>query len=252
MPLWVTGSARSRRRPAARARERLIVALDAPSRRQARALVRSLLGRVGCFKIGLQLFTAEGPAVVREILDAGERVFLDLKFHDIPNTAVGAVTEAARLGASFVDLHVTGGEAMLREAVAASRRACRGRGRRPRLLGVTVLTSLDREALRAVGVREPISRLVVRLARLAQRSGMDGVVASGHEVAAIRRACGPGFLTVVPGIRPAGSSVGDQKRIMTPSRALAAGADYLVVGRPITAAKDPGEAADSIVEEMRG
>jgi orotidine-5'-phosphate decarboxylase len=240
------------RRPAVKPRDRLIVALDAPSRTEARRLVRELRGSVGFFKVGLQLYTAEGPAAVREIVRAGERVFLDLKLHDIPNTVGAAVTEATRLGVSFLTLHTAGGEAMLRAAVEAARRAERRPSLRPRLLGVTVLTSLDSAAVRSVGFRQSPLRLAVHLAGLAQRCGLGGVVASGREVAAIKRACGPGFLTVVPGIRPAGTELGDQRRATTPAEAVLAGADHLVVGRPITAARDPGAAAEAIVAEIGG
>lgn len=240
------------RRPALTPRDRLIVALDASSRAEARRLVRELRGNVGFFKVGLQLYTAEGPAVVREIVRAGERVFLDLKLHDIPNTVAGAVTEATRLGVSFLTLHTAGGEAMLRAAVEAARRAERRPGLRPRLLGVTVLTSLDGDALRSIGFRKNPLRLAVHLAGLAQRCGLGGVVASGREVAAIKSACGPGFLAVVPGIRPAGTQLGDQRRVTTPAEAVLAGADHLVVGRPITAARDPGAAAEAIIAEIGG
>ena len=237
-------------------RRRLIVALDCSSLREVRSLVRALRGRVGLFKVGLQLYTSVGPEAVREITRSGEQVFLDLKFHDIPNTAAGAVAEAVGLGASLIDLHAAGGEEMLRAAAAAARRAWRDRprraGPRPRLLGVTVLTSLDREGLASVGVRAPVARQVMSLAALARESGMDGVVASGREVAAIRGRFGSGFLTVVPGIRPAGSAAGDQRRATTPAQAVLAGADYIVVGRPITGALDPASAADAIVAELGG
>jgi orotidine-5'-phosphate decarboxylase len=159
------------------------------------------------------------------------------------------VTEAVKLGAAFIDLHVSGGEAMLKAAVSAARKA-RGTGSRPRLLGVTILTSMDPGALATLGLRGSVRGLAVKLARVAQGAGLDGVVASGHEVEAIKKACGPSFLVVVPGIRPAGSATGDQKRTATPAQALLAGADYIVVGRPITRAADPAAAADAILAEM--
>jgi len=227
-------------------RERLIVALDVPDAPAARALVERLAGRVGLFKVGSQLFTAAGPDLVREIVARGERVFLDLKYHDIPNTVAGAVAAASRLGVALVDVHGLGGGAMM-EAAAGARA-----DDRTRLLAITVLTSHDEGTLSAIGLAGPIAEAVPRLARLAAASGMDGVVASPQEVALIRAACGPDFLIVTPGIRPAGAARGDQARLATPAAALAAGADYLVVGRPITEAPDPAAAADAIVDEMEG
>jgi len=227
-------------------RERLIVALDVPDAPAARALVERLAGRVGLFKVGSQLFTAAGPDLVREIVARGERVFLDLKYHDIPNTVAGAVAAASRLGVALVDVHGLGGGAMMEAAVGA--RA----DDRTRLLAITVLTSHDEGTLAGIGLAGPIAEAVPRLARLAAASGMDGVVASPQEVALIRAACGPDFLIVTPGIRPAGAARGDQARLATPAAALAAGADYLVVGRPITEAPDPAAAADAIVDEMEG
>ena len=225
-------------------RERLIVALDVPDAPAARALVERLAGRVGLFKVGSQLFTAAGPDLVREIVARGERVFLDLKYHDIPNTVAGAVAAASRLGVALVDVHGLGGGAMM-EAAAGARA-----DERTRLLAITVLTSHDEGTLAGIGLAGPIAEAVPRLARLAAASGMDGVVASPQEVALIRAACGPDFLIVTPGIRPAGAARGDQARLATPAAALAAGADYLVVGRPITEAPDPAAAADAIVDEM--
>ena len=239
------------RRGAVRPRDRLIVALDTSDRREVRRLLKALRGKVGLFKVGLQIFSAHGPAIVREIVEKGDRVFLDLKLHDIPNTVAHAVAEGARLGVSLMTLHVPGGEAMMRAAAEAASRT-RPPSARPRLVGVTVLTSLDAPALAAVGIQEPLPNLAVRLAVLARSSGLDGVVASGREVEAIKAACGTSFLAVVPGIRPSGEGLNDQKRATTPSEALAAGADYIVVGRPITAAKDPAAAADSILKEIGG
>lgn len=225
-------------------RERLIVALDVPRAEAARELVARLAGRVGLFKVGSQAFTAAGPELVREIVARGERVFLDLKFHDIPNTVAGSVASAARLGVSLATVHGLGGRAML-EAAAGALPAMG-----TKLLAITVLTSHDEAALREIGVGSGIPDSVRRLALLARDAGIDGVVASPHEVPLIREACGPGFLIVTPGIRPAGAAAFDQARAATPAVALAAGADYLVVGRPITEAADPAAAADAIVREM--
>ncbi|HEY8233066.1 MAG TPA: orotidine-5'-phosphate decarboxylase [Vicinamibacteria bacterium] len=225
-------------------RERLIVALDVPKADAASELVDRLAGRVGLFKLGSQAFTAAGPELVREVVGRGERVFLDLKFHDIPNTVAGAVASAAQLGVSLATLHGLGGRAMLEAAVGAL--PALG----TKLLAITILTSHDEATLGEIGVGGGVSDSVRRLALLAKDAGMDGVVASPHEVALVREACGPGFLIVTPGIRPAGAASGDQARAATPAAALSAGADYLVVGRPITEAKDPGAAADAIVREM--
>jgi orotidine-5'-phosphate decarboxylase len=225
------------------ARDRLIVALDVQDASAARALVDRLAGRVGLFKVGSQLFTAAGPDFVREIVGRGERVFLDLKFHDIPNTVAGAVAAASRLGVRLVDVHGLGGRAMMEAAAGAT-------DDRTRLLAITVLTSHDEAALEPIGLAGPIPAAVQRLARLARDAGLDGVVASPHEVALVRAACGPDFLIVTPGVRPAGAAKGDQSRLATPSAALAAGADYVVVGRPIIEAADPAAAADAIVGEM--
>ena len=225
-------------------RDRLIVALDVPDAPAARALLDRLAGHVGLFKVGSQLFTAAGPDLVREIVGRGERVFLDLKYHDIPNTVSGAIAAASRLGVTLVDVHGLGGRAMMEAAVGAL--PATG----TRLLAITVLTSHDEAALERIGLGGPIPGAVRRLALLAREAGVDGVVASPHEVALVREACGPDFLIVTPGIRPAGAAKGDQARLATPAAALAAGADYLVVGRPITEAADPAAAADAIVREM--
>ena len=226
------------------ARDRLIVALDVPKADEARALVERLQGKVGLFNVGSQAFTAAGPELVREIVSRGERVFLDLKFHDIPNTVAGAVASASQLGVSLLTVHGLGGRAMLEAAVGAL--PAMG----TRLLAITVLTSHDEAGLGEVGVAGGVTDSVRRLARLAKDAGADGVVASPHEVALIREACGRDFLVVTPGIRPKGAATGDQARAATPASALAAGADYLVVGRPITEAADPAAAADRIVREM--
>jgi orotidine-5'-phosphate decarboxylase len=226
------------------ARDRLIVALDVPKADGARALVDRLAGHVGMFKVGSQLFTAAGPDLVHEIVGRGERVFLDLKYHDIPNTVAGAVASACRLGVSLVDVHGLGGRAMMEAAVGAL--PAMG----VRLLAITILTSHDEGTLGQIGVNGSMSDSVRRLALLASDSGLDGVVASPQEVALIREACGSDFLIVTPGIRPAGAAAGDQARASTPAAALGAGADYIVVGRPIVGAEDPAAAADAIVREM--
>jgi orotidine-5'-phosphate decarboxylase len=228
----------------------VLVALDVETAHQALALVDMLRGAVGGFKIGKQLFTAEGPALVRRIAEQGERVFLDLKFHDIPNTVAGAVMSAATTGAWMIDVHASGGRQMMRAAVdAATRVATERRREKPRVIAVTVLTSLDAAALQETGVVRPLIDHVVSLARLAQDSGLDGVVASPQEVRAIRAACGPEFLIVTPGIRPRHAATDDQARTMAPAEAIEAGASFLVVGRPITAAPDPHAAAEEISRE---
>jgi len=226
------------------AKERLIVALDLPTAEQARELVKSLSGTVGMFKIGHQLFTAAGPELVRGLVATGEKVFLDLKYHDIPNTVAGAVAQACRLGVSLVDVHALGGRAMMEAAVGAM--PAMG----TRLLAITVLTSQDDKSLGEVGVGGDVGASVRRLALLAREARVDGVVASPHEVALIREACGRDFLIVTPGIRPAGARAGDQARAASPAAAVRAGADYLVVGRPISEAADPRAAAAAIVREM--
>jgi len=222
---------------------RLIIPLDVGGHDEAMDLVGRLAGRVGMFKVGLELFCSAGPDIVRRIVDSGERVFLDLKLHDIPNTVARAAAAVAGLGASMIDVHITGGSEMIRSSADALRLATPSGRETPLLLGITVLTSLDADALLSTGVTTPLADQVVSLARLGRAAGLGGVVASGHEVAAIKAACGPGFVVVTPGVRPAGSRVDDQKRVMTPRDAIAAGADYLVVGRPITRAADPARAA---------
>lgn len=225
------------------ARDRLIVAADLSSRDEILRLTDELSGVVGVLKIGLQAFVTNGPELVREVVARGSRVFLDLKLHDIPNTVQHAVDEAARLGIAMLSMHASGGEEMLRTAAARRRSDTL-------LLGVTILTSLDADSLRAIGLSESPLDAAVRLARLSARAGLDGVVASPQEIAAIREACGPNLAIVTPGIRPAGSESGDQRRVMTPADAIRAGADYIVVGRPITGAKNRRDAAMKIVDEM--
>lgn len=210
-------------------------------------MARRLQGVAGILKVGSQLFTSEGPPAIEKLAGLGFGIFLDLKFHDIPNTVAGAVTAAARLPkVRLLTLHASGGVAMMR----AAREAVTGRKNRPALLGVTVLTSLDARALGRIGISgSPATRAVV-LARLAKEGGLDGVVASAHEVRGIRRACGPNFLIVVPGVRPESASAHDQVRVATPAAAIRAGADYLVVGRPITEARDPRRAAMAIAQQI--
>lgn len=232
-------------------RQRLIFALDVDTLAEAERLVRLLVGEVGVFKIGKQLFLSAGPEVVRMVQRHGADVFLDLKFHDIPHTVAKAGVEAARLGVRFFDLHASGSFEMMERTHAEVSRACRREGiRRPKILAVTVLTSLRAGDLRRVGVAEEMEHHVIRLARLARRAGMDGVVASPLEVARIRRECGRSFLILTPGVRPVRSDHDDQKRIMTPEAAMRAGADYLVIGRPIRDASDPRAAARQVVADM--
>ena len=224
--------------------ERLIVALDVPTAEAAHRLVDQLAGEVGMFKVGHELYTAAGPAFVRQLVGDGHKVFLDLKFHDIPNTVAGAVGSAAALGVSFVDVHALGGPAVLEAAVGALP------GLGARLLAITILTSHDRETLSRIGIGGDVLESVLRLARLARDARVDGVVASPEEIEPIREACGDELLIVTPGIRPRGAASGDQSRIATPRDARVAGADYVVVGRPITRSADPKGAARRIAEEL--
>ncbi len=224
--------------------DRLIVALDFPDAQSALA-VAGVVGKAA-FKVGKQLFTAEGPQVVRDLAAAGRRVFLDLKFHDIPDTVAGAVASAAGLGVHMLTVHASGGRRMLEAAVKASGNSVA----RPIILAVTVLTSLADSDLKDVGVRDSATEQVLRLARLAKSAGCAGVVASPLEGAELRRELGRDFLIVTPGVRPAGHPAGDQARVATPAQAIAAGASHIVVGRPITGSKDPAGAARAIVEEI--
>jgi len=234
-------------RPASPAK-RLIPAVDTADPARASALARALKDRCGALKLGLELFTAEGPAAMRA-MTAEAPVFLDLKLHDIPSTVAGAVRSLLPLRPAMLTLHAAGGAAM----IAAAREAAEAAGEaRPILLAVTVLTSIDAAALAATGVTDPPAAQVVRLARLALAAGADGLVCSPQEVAPIRQACGAAPLLVVPGIRPAGSAVGDQARVATPAEAVAAGADWLVIGRPITGALDPAAAAAAIAASLPG
>lgn len=224
--------------------EKIIVAIDAPDIATARRLVQPLAD-LGCiFKIGLQLFTAGGPAVVREIKDLGAKVFLDLKFHDIPNTARLAVLSAVGLGVDMTTIHLAGGPAMVAESV----KAADGTG--TLVLGVTVLTSMDDETLDIVGVPRPAVDQVMHLAEMGSHCGLRGVVASPHEIAPLREEFGHGLVIVTPGVRPAGSDAGDQRRVMTPGEAVRCGADYLVIGRPITSAPSPRDAFLRIADEI--
>ena len=234
-------------------RDRLIVALDVDSLAQAERLAERLDGLVRRFKIGSQLFTAAGPGAVEAIQKRGAEVFLDLKFHDIPNTVAGAAREAARLGVFMFNVHASGGLAMMKAAAdGAAAAAVELSVRRPLAIAVTVLTSLDRAALhRELGVASSVEGHVLHLSELAREAGLDGTVASPVEVAAIRRSLGAAWVIVTPGVRPAGSATGDQSRVATPGAAARAGAHYLVVGRPITGAPDPAAAAAAILEEMR-
>lgn len=233
------------------AQERLIFALDVDSCAAAERWAVQLHDKVGLFKIGKQLFTRCGPDIVRRIQKLGGEVFLDLKYHDIPNTVARATVEACRLGVKMVNVHALGGPTMMSETVAAvDQYCCAEKVERPILLAVTILTSSDQETLRAVGIDRSVEEMVARLAQLAQQAGFDGVVASPREVPLIRRVCGKEFIIVTPGVRPSFASVDDQKRITTPADAIAAGTDYLVVGRPIAKAADPRMAAATILEEM--
>jgi orotidine-5'-phosphate decarboxylase len=239
-------------RPPTLVKDRLIVALDVETLTDAERMVDRLRGLVTRFKIGSQLFTAAGPGAVEAIQKRGAEVFLDLKFHDIPNTVAGAAREATRMGVLMFNVHASGGRAMMAAAAEGAATAARELGgRRPIVLAVTVLTSLDRAALgRELGVADSVEGHVLHLAALAAAAGLDGCVASPNEIGSLRTGRGTGWVIVTPGVRPAGSAVGDQSRIATPAAAAAAGAHYLVVGRPITAAPDPARAAEAVLKEM--
>ena len=235
------------RNPAARSpKNRLIVALDVPTAVQARDLARQLSGICRWVKVGLELYLAAGSAIVEELASQGLSVFLDLKFHDIPNTVAGAVRSAASMGASLLTVHAAGGPVML----AAAAEAAASTANSPRLLAVTVLTSMDAAQLAAIGVDASPADQVLRLARMAQASGINGLVCSAEEIRLLRQELGLAMHLVIPGIRPAGSEVGDQKRISTPADAIRAGANALVVGRPITKASNPAQAAEAILKEI--
>ncbi len=229
------------------ARARLIVALDVSTAAAAQKIVAAVGDSALTYKVGMQLYTAEGPQVVRDLVTSGRRVFLDLKYHDIPNTVGAAVAEAAKLGVSMLTVHASGGGKMLRAAVDGARSS-------PELmvLAVTVLTSMDASDLEKIGVAGKVQESVVRLARLALGSGCKGVVASAQEASALRSELGEDFAIVTPGVRPAGTPVGDQARVVTPTEAIAAGASYIVVGRPITEAADPAAEARAILGQIGG
>ena len=227
--------------------DKILVALDVESREAAVSLADALRGSVGGFKIGNRLFTAEGPSMVRELTGRGDRVFLDLKYHDIPNTVATAVEAATELGAWMVNVHASGGTAMMRAAREAAHDTAAKRGITPPLvIAVTVLTSMNQAALKETGIVIDVMDQVLRLAELTKEAGLDGVVASPRETAAIRKRCGADFAIVTPGIRAADAPKDDQSRTMAPAEAIAAGASYLVVGRPIIAAPDPRAAAMAI------
>lgn len=230
------------------ARQKLIVALDVPNASAALSLAARLEGACNWFKVGMELFVAGGPAVLEPLLKRGHSIFLDLKFHDIPNTVAGAVRSAAGLGVHMMTVHAAGGPAML----AAARAALDGVANPPEILAVTMLTSMDAAQMNAIGLERGPAAQVELLAQMGVEAGIRGFVCSPQEVAAVRALTGPEGVLVVPGIRPAGAAVGDQKRIATPADTLRLGASYLVVGRPITHAADPAAAARAIVEEMAG
>ena len=241
--------------PAVSPGERLLVALDVDSAERALTLAKQLKGIAGGLKVGSRLFTMEGPELVRRLVDSGARVFLDLKFHDIPNTVAQAVDAAVRTGAWMINVHASGGAAMMQAAARAAADAATAMRRpAPVLIGVTVLTSMDEAGLQSTGVTRPLFDHVVALARMTQAAGLQGVVASPHETSAIRTACGEDFAIVTPGIRgaSAGQEKNDQARTMGPAEAVKAGATYIVVGRPIIAAPDPRAAAQAIVAELNG
>jgi len=224
-------------------KDKIIVALDVPTRKQALALVDRLRDQISFFKIGLQLFTAAGPEVVRETLGTGAKVFLDLKLYDIPNTVAHAVESAGELGVQMLTIHLSGGEAMARAAVDA-------RPKHLSILGVTVLTSFDERMVRDLGIASTIEEQVLRLAGVGRSAGVQGLVVSPEEIEVIQGGFGREFQIVVPGIRPGWTDAGDQKRVMTPREAIEAGADYLVIGRPIVAHKNPREAVEKILTEI--
>jgi len=232
--------------------DQLLVALDVDTVADARALADQLRGIAGGFKIGSRLFTSHGPSIVEELCARGDRVFLDLKFHDIPNTVAGAVAAATRLGVWMVNVHAGGGSDMMRAArEAATNEALRMGAPAPLVIAVTVLTSMHEAALAGTGVTGSVASQVGRLAELTEQAGLDGVVASAHEIALIRERCGATFTVVTPGIRGSGDAKGDQRRTMSAREALAAGATYLVVGRPIIGASDPRAAAEQIAADCR-
>lgn len=232
-------------------KDKIIFALDVEHFREAQHWVTLLKNHVGIFKVGKQLFTHAGPKVIDMITQKGQRVFLDLKFHDIPNTVAKAGEEATKLNVAMFNLHALGGFEMMKKTVEASRATAKGLGiSRPLILAVTVLTSMDEDVLKEVGIQGPIFEEVGRLALLAMKGGVDGVVASPREIGIIRQKCGEKFLIVTPGIRAPSDKKDDQKRTLSPKEAISAGANYLVIGRPIKEAKDPLEAVQGIIEDI--
>ena len=232
-------------------KDKIIFALDVEHFQEAQKWVTLLKDRVGIFKVGKQLFTHTGPKVIDMIRQKGQNVFLDLKYHDIPNTVAKAGEEATKLNVTMFNLHALGGFEMMKKTVEASRAAAKKLGiPKPIILAVTILTSMDEEALKEVGVQVPILDEVGRLALLSMKAGIDGVVASPQEISVIRQRCGEKFIIVTPGIRSPTDKKDDQKRTLSPKEAVAAGANYLVIGRPIKEAKDPLEAVQRIVEDI--
>ncbi|MGD0916386.1 MAG: orotidine-5'-phosphate decarboxylase [Thermodesulfobacteriota bacterium] len=232
-------------------KDKIIFALDVEHFTEAQQWVNLLKDRVGIFKVGKQLFTRSGPKVVDMIRKKGQKVFLDLKYHDIPNTVAKAGEEATKLEVAMFNLHALGGLAMMKKTVEASRTTAKELGiARPLILAVTILTSMDEESMEEVGIQGPVREEVGRLALLSMKAGADGVIASPQEISLIRQRCGEKFLIVTPGIRSPSEKKDDQKRTMSPKEAIAAGANYLVIGRPIKEAKDPLEAVQKIVEDI--
>jgi orotidine-5'-phosphate decarboxylase len=226
--------------------EKVIVALDTSEEETALNLVKLLKNKISTFKVGLELFCSQGPSIVKKITNEGCKVFLDLKFHDIPNTVAGAARAATKTGAYMFNVHASGGREMMEKAREAANQI--DSDTKPIILGVTVLTSIDQKDLIDINITESPINQVITLAKLTKESGLDGVVASPKEISAIRKATGEDFLIVTPGVRPTWAAKGDQKRVMTPAEALDVGASYIVVGRPVTAARDPVEALDKLFE----
>ena len=232
---------------------RIFCAIDTTDTARA-VTIAGQVAAAGCgIKLGLEYFNAHGPEGVSAVTTAHAKVplFLDLKYHDIPNTVAGAVRAACRLRPAYLNVHAAGGREMMKAALAAAQEESARLGTvAPQILAVTILTSMDETAMADVGYKGGSAETVLRLAALTQEAGLSGIVCSAHEIAAVRKACGPDFILMVPGIRPAGADTNDQKRVMTPAQALAAGATHLVIGRPITGANDPGAAAQAIMAEM--
>ncbi|MFH1563211.1 MAG: orotidine-5'-phosphate decarboxylase [Nitrospirota bacterium] len=229
-------------------KERLIVALDVDNLKEAAKLVNQLIDYVSIFKVGAQLFTSAGPDAIKMIQDKGGKVFLDLKYHDIPNTVVSATKIVAKMGVFMFTIHTLGGKEMMKAVV----EAIAPLQPKPLVIGVSILTSLNQEGLKEIGINMDLRDEVIALARLAKSAGLDGVVASTHEIKEIKSQCGVDFITVTPGIRPAGVSTNDQKRVATAKEAIIAGTDFIVVGRPIITAENPVKVAEQIIEEIRG